>query len=237
MPKRFTVNYEGEKCLNGILVKFLLNMKQKNNTGRGRQQTTGSETQHVWWKKGHWQRIMGAYGTGWEEQQESRLTGGADGLLPRSLSQQWGETQSWRVNIHRGDNYIFISVLDNPLISVQGRKWRGLGERRVEVLPWHFSLTPSLRHGCTVRALCSCFHGDVGQSADVLAQRRFGAGGWAANSSRMDGADGKKKKKLWLNLGHRDSSEQRQNGEVADAERKQEVMKVTHDQVIITSPL
>lgn len=151
-------------------------------------------------KKGDWQRIIGAYGTGGEEQQESRLTGGADGLLPRSLSQQWGETQSWRVNIHRRDNYIFISVLDNPLISVQGRKWRGLGERRVEALPCHrpgtsLSLTPSLGHGCTVRALWSCFHGDVGQSADVLAQHGFGAGGWAANGSRMDGADGKRKKK------------------------------------------
>lgn len=135
MPKKFTVNYE---CWSGVSVKFLLSMKQKNNAGRGRQRTTGSETQHVWWKKkDDWQRIMGAYGTGWEEQQESRLTGGTGGLLPRSLSQQWGETQSWRVNIHRRDNYIFISVLDNPLISVQGRKWRGPRERRVEVLPCH----------------------------------------------------------------------------------------------------
>lgn len=137
MPKKFTVNYEGEKCWNDILVKFLLNMKQKNNTGREGSRPLAVKLNTYGEKKGDWQWIMGAYGTGWEEQQESRLTGGADGLLPRSLSQQWGETQSWRVNIHRGDNYIFISVLDNPLISVQGRKWRGLGERRVEALPCH----------------------------------------------------------------------------------------------------
>ncbi|KAL7387999.1 hypothetical protein ABVT39_005124 [Epinephelus coioides] len=57
---------------------------------------------------------------------------------------------------------------------------------------------------CIVGALWSCCHGDVGQSADVRAQRGFGAGSGVQTAQAGAGS------KLWLNLGHRDSPEQKQ---------------------------
>lgn len=65
-------------------------------------------------------------------------------------------------------------------------------------------LPPLASRQCIIGALWSCCHGDVGQSADVRAPRGFGAG------SRVQTAQAGADSKLWLNLGHRDSPEQRQ---------------------------
>lgn len=68
---------------------------------------------------------------------------------------------------------------------------------------------------CIVGALWSCCHGDVGQSGDVRAQRGFGAGSGVQTARARAGS------KLWLNLGHRDSPEQRQAEAQVTAERVQ----------------
>lgn len=166
---------------------------------------------------------MGAYGTGWEEQRESWLKGDIDKPSPLSLALiRWKIYQKTRVNKHHGDitsSYLCLVIPSSTCRAVNGEwEWRGWGVEggktnmrggmappfaTSQVMEPYTSL-PFTSRCCIVRVLWSCCHGDVGQSADVRAQRGFGAGSWEQTARAGAGS------KLRLNLGHRDSPEQRQ---------------------------
>lgn len=158
---------------------------------------------------------MEAYGTGWEERHQCGNTDKKNHSLTGnheivSLPQQTPRRR-----------YIFISVFGNPLINMQAsegrvrvKRVRGSGGGKTNMRGWGYSPSircsagqgapPPVSSRCCTRALWSCCHGDVGQGADVQAQRGFGAGSGVQTAQAGAGS------KLRLNLGHRDPPEQTQ---------------------------
>lgn len=75
-----------------------------------------------------------------------------------------------------------LGKTNTPITNMQGSEWRGGGKintrrgTRCPTIPYTPVPFASGCRCCVIGALWSCCHGDVGQSADVQAQRGFDAG-------------------------------------------------------------